>query len=737
MKNKKGFTLVEMLGVLIILVIIFMIAFPTLTRVLKNTEEDLANSEKTIVVDATKDLLNSKKDIYIPNDDNTYCIAFETLMNQGKLTENQVENISEDYNTVKVTYKNRKAIYEVLGAGCTEVIKDAHLELVGKANVNLELASDGSVKTYVEEGLNFINNGVVTYLDFTLDNLYPDLSIEVISQKTGNITTYLPETVLDTYVIKYAYMAEDGKTYYAERTVKIGDNEAPVIVVNPAEITLPITNNNYDVRSGVTVTDNSGVLPNLTVSTNLRLGKVGEYVVNYTAVDKSGNKSVAKRIVKITSDNVLVQVELLGDKVMEIEQYTIFTDPGAKATGTDGLDYTGSIVKTRRFGDMNESSLDTSKLGPHYITYSVTKNGVTSSETRIVEVVPGTMNVSMVVNELKPGSASVTTEVSDIEATYLTYKYYYKLSTGSTYSHVATKNDMPTSSNGYTDDYTYSIPNLGVYDLKVVVIADGKTSGEYERRVRMIEQDLTVTLYASPMGAATNMFLFTNVKEEVPNLTYTYYYKLSSSDIWTQASDEMNANPDTYYANDVPDEYDDVVDLFLSNDYVSYDFKVVVSDGAFASGEAYTTEENYCFVAGTKVETENGLMNIEDIKIGDKVYAVDEESGTKELRPVLNTITSYVSEIYHIYVEDEIIKASPKHQFYIVDKGWVRAKDLKVGDMVIADGKRKPIKKVKYEKLGKPIPMYNLSVDGINTYLITKYSILVHNINHSMPEDPI
>ena len=63
MKNKKGFTLVEMLGVLIILVIIFMIAFPTLTRVLKNTEEDLANSEKTIVVDATKDLLNSKKDI--------------------------------------------------------------------------------------------------------------------------------------------------------------------------------------------------------------------------------------------------------------------------------------------------------------------------------------------------------------------------------------------------------------------------------------------------------------------------------------------------------------------------------------------------------------------------------------------------------------------------------------------------------------------------------------------------
>lgn len=737
MKNKKGFTLVEMLGVLIILVIIFMISFPTLTRVLKNTEEDLENSEKLIVVDATKDLLNSKKDIYVPNDDNTYCISFETLINQGKITENQIENLVENFNTVKVTYENRKALYEVLGEGCTEVVKDAHLELVGKANVNLELAADGSTKSYVEEGLNFINNGEVTYLDFTLDNLYPNLSVQVISQKTGNITTYLPETVLDTFVIKYAYLAEDGNTYYAERTVKIGDNEAPIIVVNPENVVLPITNTNYDVKSGVTVTDNSGIIPEITASTNLKLGRVGEYVINYTAVDKSGNKATAKRNVKITSDNVLVQVELLGDPVMEIEQYSTFTDPGAKATGSDGTDYTSSIVKTRRYGNMSESSLDTSKLGLHYVTYSVTKNGVTSSETRIVDVVPGTMNVYMGLTELKPGSASVTTEVFDIEATYLTYKYYYKLSTSSTYSHVATKNNMPTSSNGYTDDYTYSIPDFGIYDLKVVVIADGKTSGEYEGRVRMIEQDLTVTLYASPMGAATDMFLFTNVKEEVPNLTYTYYYKLSSSDIWTQASDEMDTNPNTYYASDVPDEYDDAVDLFLSGSFVNYDFKVVVSDGAFASGEAYTTEENYCFVAGTKVETENGLMNIEDIKIGDKVYAVDEESGTKELRPVLNTITSYVSEIYHIYVEDEIIKASPKHQFYIVDKGWVRAKDLKVGDMVIADGKRKPIKKVKYENLGKPIPMYNLSVDGINTYLITKYSILVHNINHSMPEDPI
>ena len=388
MENKKGFTLVEMLGVLIILVIIFMISFPTLTRVLKNTEEDLANSEKIIVVDATKDLLNSKKDIYIPNDDNTYCIAFETLMNQGKLTENQVENISEDFNTVKVTYKNRKAIYEVLGTGCTEVVKDAHLELVGKTNVNLELASDGSVKTYVEEGLNFINNGVVTYLDFTLDNLYPDLSIEVISQKTGNVTTYLPETSLDTYVIKYAYVAEDGKTYYAERTVKIGDTKAPVIVVNPSDVTLSITNTTYDVRSGVTVTDNSGIIPTLTVSTNLNLGKAGNYVINYTATDGSGNKAVAKRNVTITNGN-LINLSI-GDKVVYVGMGMTYVDQIVTATGIDGTDYSSLIVRSYRTAKKTLSNINTELPDNQYITYSVTKDGVTYSETRtvIIETIP-------------------------------------------------------------------------------------------------------------------------------------------------------------------------------------------------------------------------------------------------------------------------------------------------------------------------------------------------------------
>lgn len=50
--------------------------------------------------------------------------------------------------------------------------------------------------------------------------------------------------------------------------------------------------------------------------------------------------------------------------------------------------------------------------------------------------------------------------------------------------------------------------------------------------------------------------------------------------------------------------------------------------------------ENFCFVAGTKVLTENGYKNIEDIKISDKVYSYNLNNNELELKEVINTIIS-------------------------------------------------------------------------------------------------
>ena len=141
----------------------------------------------------------------------------------------------------------------------------------------------------------------------------------------------------------------------------------------------------------------------------------------------------------------------------------------------------------------------------------------------------------------------------------------------------------------------------------------------------------------------------------------------------------------------------------------------------------YAHWSSSCFVAGTKVKTKDGFKNIEDIKVGDYVLAIDIDTNKKEYKKVTNTIISKTDELYNININDEVISASPKHQFYVIDKGWIRAYDLEVGDMLVTKNGNTPITHLNHQINLDIIPIYNLTVDGIHTYLITKTEILVHN----------
>ncbi len=101
----------------------------------------------------------------------------------------------------------------------------------------------------------------------------------------------------------------------------------------------------------------------------------------------------------------------------------------------------------------------------------------------------------------------------------------------------------------------------------------------------------------------------------------------------------------------------------------------------------------------------------------------------KELSLVTNTIESVNDIIYKITLENnEVIKSTEKHEYYVLDKGWVRAYELKVGDTLSSTIKGKlKIKNIKVVEYDKPIRTYNLTVEGKHNYLITEYEVLVHN----------
>ncbi len=90
-----------------------------------------------------------------------------------------------------------------------------------------------------------------------------------------------------------------------------------------------------------------------------------------------------------------------------------------------------------------------------------------------------------------------------------------------------------------------------------------------------------------------------------------------------------------------------------------------------------------CFTGDTEVYTDDGLVCIEDVQVGDEVWAYNPETGETELKEVLNIWIKETDEIMHASTSDgEIIDTTTNHPFYVEDKGWVAAGDLEIGDML-------------------------------------------------------
>ena len=143
-----------------------------------------------------------------------------------------------------------------------------------------------------------------------------------------------------------------------------------------------------------------------------------------------------------------------------------------------------------------------------------------------------------------------------------------------------------------------------------------------------------------------------------------------------------------------------------------------------------------CFVAGTPVLTEDGDKPIEDVTVGDYVWAWDEATGTTELKQVVETYVNETSELMHIFVNGEEIVATPTHPFYCPVKGWTDAAHLRAGDiLVLVNGEYVVVEKIQHELLENPVKVYNFQVQDYHTYYVAESGVLVHN--RCLPENSV
>lgn len=123
-----------------------------------------------------------------------------------------------------------------------------------------------------------------------------------------------------------------------------------------------------------------------------------------------------------------------------------------------------------------------------------------------------------------------------------------------------------------------------------------------------------------------------------------------------------------------------------------------------------------CFIAGTLISTQEGLVPIENIKTGDTVYSFNEEIQEVSEQVVEETFVRESNELVYIEVGDEIITTTPEHPFYVPQKGFVNAIDLRAGDYLwTVNGEYVIIEKIQHELLESPVKVYNFRVGKDHT----------------------
>ncbi|ARU63594.1 hypothetical protein CBW65_23200 [Tumebacillus avium] len=133
-----------------------------------------------------------------------------------------------------------------------------------------------------------------------------------------------------------------------------------------------------------------------------------------------------------------------------------------------------------------------------------------------------------------------------------------------------------------------------------------------------------------------------------------------------------------------------------------------------------------CFTLGTKVETEDGEVPIESVKIGDKVLAKDEYTGEKAYKEVEWLYQREVDEIYEVHVGGEVIQTTDEHPFWVVGEGWVETQNLRAGDRFeTADGKILTIDQIIVKQ--QKATVYNFKVKDFHTYFVSNLGIWTHN----------
>lgn len=123
MKN-KGYTLIELLGVMILLALLISLVLPSVINSIKLSSEEQDSLTNKLIINAAKTYIDDNADDFYSIYGNTYCISLNTLVENNYLKDSVELDGKNATNSksVKVNYTNKYSYEIVDNNACTEKI---------------------------------------------------------------------------------------------------------------------------------------------------------------------------------------------------------------------------------------------------------------------------------------------------------------------------------------------------------------------------------------------------------------------------------------------------------------------------------------------------------------------------------------------------------------------------------------------------------------------------------------
>lgn len=276
-----GFTLTELIGVIVLIAALMILLVPTVDKQLKESRQKLYQKQ----IDSIKlGAQNFYSELNIKLDKNEHMLVYLSELKQTDHIDKELKNPITKApfpNDMQIEIKNEEGIITY------HVLEDSGSDDGGYNNQTPIILMTGENITYIN-----------------LNEEYFDLGAS--AQVNGNRVDV--ETIMNTidvtssgiYTVTYK-ATNNGRISYKTRTVIVKDMESPTITFPEEILTVALNQvHSYNFLSDVVVTDNSGEVITPTIESNFG-ALTGLYTIKYIAKDSAGNETIKFRNINVTN----------------------------------------------------------------------------------------------------------------------------------------------------------------------------------------------------------------------------------------------------------------------------------------------------------------------------------------------------------------------------------------------------------------------------------------------------